>query len=105
MTLNEAVNRYKFDMPPHVEKIFNKLRDPGENVKGSEMQILRDWLLTAPSEVKKHFKKTWETKRKKIKTEDDAEWELHHNVPEYPSAWSAHGDRPWRWHTFDTPGS
>jgi len=104
MTLNEAFNR-KFDMPPHIEAIFNKLRDPSENVKGSEIKLLQQWLLGAPPETKKFFKKTWSAKRKKDKVGDeDAEHELHQQLPEYPSAWSHHDTKPNRWETFDTPG-
>ncbi len=92
-------------MPDHIKAIFDKLRDPGQNVKGSEMKTLKDWLLGAPEETKKYFKKTWPAKRNNDKVgAGDAEYELHQKLPEYPSAWSAHSDKPNRWTTFDTPG-
>lgn len=106
MTLNEALDKKAFEkMPNHIETIFNKLRDPSQNVKGSEMKILKDWLVGAPEETKKYFKKTWTAKKNKDKVGDgDAEYELHQKLPEYPSAWSAHDTYPTRWQTFDTPG-
>jgi hypothetical protein len=103
MTLNEALSG-KFKMPPHIEIIFDKLRDSNQNVKGSEMKILKNWLLGAPEETKKYFKKTYMSKKKEKVGDGDAEYELHQKLPEYPSAWSAHSDKPNRWTTFDTPG-
>jgi hypothetical protein len=105
MRLDEALDKKVFEkMPPHIEAIFNKLRDPNQNVKGSEMKILKDWLLGASPETKKYFKKTWMAKKKKGVDDSDAEYELHQKLPEYPSAWSAHDTYPPRWQTFDTPG-